>query len=106
MFCSNRRRSFVSTTTVTVSMVIYWKKLKLVISVVELGAFQLFFYKNVRKIFRNILLRNQLYQNAEYWNDMCHALHIERFKQLPQTVTKHKRNKGKRKPQCKPAKPV
>ena len=34
---------------------------------------------------------------------LCHALHIERFKQLPQTVTKRKRNKDKRKPQCKSA---
>ena len=34
---------------------------------------------------------------------LCHALHIERFKQLPQTVTKRKRNKDKRKLQCKPA---
>ena len=34
---------------------------------------------------------------------LCHALHIERFRQLPQTVTKRKRSKGKKKPQCKPA---
>ena len=34
---------------------------------------------------------------------LCHALHVERFRQLPQLVVKRKRNNGKRKPQCKPA---
>ena len=34
---------------------------------------------------------------------LCNAIHIERFRKLPQTVTKRKRNIEKRKARCKPA---